>query len=95
MRIVPGASNGPVGVSAPTEATSTDATNASTSAVAQSSTAPLQSAVLQSAVAALNQMPDIDHARVSALRDALAKGELPFDAGKLANLIESWHRSGK
>jgi negative regulator of flagellin synthesis FlgM len=43
--------------------------------------APLQSAVLQPALAAL--------------RDALAKGELPFDANKLAGLIQRFHGSDK
>jgi negative regulator of flagellin synthesis FlgM len=94
MRIVPGASNGVAAVGTVQEVAAE--TNAgSTAASVQSGSAPLQSAVLQSAMAALNEMPDIDHARVAALRDALTKGELPFDAGKLASLIESWHRSGK
>jgi len=53
----------------------------------------LQSAVLQPALQALKAMPDIDHERVALLRDALAKGELPFDAGKLAGLIQRFHRS--
>ncbi len=52
----------------------------------------LQSAVMRPALAALREMPDIDQARVEALRDALARGELPFDAGKLAGLIERFHR---
>ena len=51
----------------------------------------LQSAVLQPALAALHAMPELDHARVAALRDALAKGELPFDAAKLAGLIQRFH----
>lgn len=54
-------------------------------------TGELQSAVLQPALAALREMPEIDHAKVAELRDALAKGELPFDAGKLAGLIERFH----
>lgn len=53
----------------------------------------LQSAVLQPALAALREMPDIDHAKVAALRDALAKGEIPFNAAKLAGLVERFHRS--
>jgi negative regulator of flagellin synthesis FlgM len=32
---------------------------------------------------------------VAQLRDALAKGELPFDAGKLAGLIQRFHRGEK
>lgn len=53
----------------------------------------LQSAVLQPAQAALRAMPDIDLDRVEALRQALAEGALPFDAAKLAGLIERFHRS--
>lgn len=53
----------------------------------------LQSAVMQPALAALRAMPEIDHAKVQALRDALAKGELPFDPAKLAGLIERFHGS--
>jgi len=44
---------------------------------------------------AMKDMPDIDHERVAQLRDALAKGELPFDAGKLAGLIQRFHRGEK
>jgi negative regulator of flagellin synthesis FlgM len=53
--------------------------------------APLQSAVLQPALAAMRDMPEIDHQRVAELRDALAKGELPFDPSKLAGLIQRFH----
>lgn len=55
--------------------------------------AALQSAGLQQAQAALSALPEIDHAKVAALRDALAKGELPFDAAKLAGLIDRYHGS--
>ena len=54
--------------------------------------AELQSAVMGPALQALKDMPEIDHERVAQLRDALAKGELPFDAGKLAGLIQKFHR---
>lgn len=53
--------------------------------------AALQSEVLQPAMAALRDMPEIDHERVAELRDLLAKGELPFDAGRLAGLIQRFH----
>lgn len=53
--------------------------------------APLQSEVLQPALAALAAMPEVDHARVAELRDALAKGELPFDPARLAGLIQRFH----
>ena len=36
-------------------------------------------------------MPDFDAGRVAELRELLAKGELPFDAGRLAGLIERFH----
>ncbi|NHZ62828.1 flagellar biosynthesis anti-sigma factor FlgM [Massilia genomosp. 1] len=51
----------------------------------------LQSDLLQPAMAALGAMPEIDHERVAQLRDALAKGELPFDAARLASLITRFH----
>jgi negative regulator of flagellin synthesis FlgM len=55
----------------------------------------LQSAVLAPAIEAARQAPDVDQARVAELRDALAKGSLPFDATKLAALIERYHRNAK
>jgi negative regulator of flagellin synthesis FlgM len=55
----------------------------------------LESAVLQPAQKALGALPDFDAARVAELRDALAKGELPFDAGRLAGLIQRFHGGGK
>ena len=55
------------------------------------SSAPLQSEVLQPAMAALAAMPDVDHERVAQLRDALARGELPFDPARLAGLITRFH----
>lgn len=54
---------------------------------------PLQSAVLQPAMQALRAMPEVDLERVAQLRDALAKGELPFDPAKLAGLIQRFHAS--
>jgi negative regulator of flagellin synthesis FlgM len=53
--------------------------------------AALQSEVLQPAMAALREMPEVDHERVAELRDALAKGELPFDPARLAGLIQRFH----
>jgi len=53
----------------------------------------LESAVLQPAQAALKALPDFDAARVAELRDALSRGELPFDAGRLAGLIQRFHGS--
>jgi negative regulator of flagellin synthesis FlgM len=53
----------------------------------------LESSVLQPAQAALRALPDFDAARVAELRDALSKGELPFDSGRLAGLIQRFHGS--
>lgn len=53
--------------------------------------AALQSAVLKPAADALHAMPDFDAARVAELRAALARGELPFDPGRLAGLIQKFH----
>ncbi|MBD8528991.1 MULTISPECIES: flagellar biosynthesis anti-sigma factor FlgM [unclassified Massilia] len=64
---------------------------ASAAAPAAASNAPLQSEVLQPAAKALAALPDFDAARVAELRDALAKGELPFDPARLAGLIQRFH----
>jgi negative regulator of flagellin synthesis FlgM len=63
-------------------------------ASAPTGTDALESAVLQPAQKAMKALPDFDAARVAELRDALAKGELPFDAGRLAGLIQRFHGSG-
>jgi negative regulator of flagellin synthesis FlgM len=62
-------------------------------AVSAFSSETLESSVLQPAQGALKALPDFDAARVAELRDALAKGELPFDAGRLAGLIQRFHGS--
>ncbi|SHN10330.1 negative regulator of flagellin synthesis FlgM [Duganella sacchari] len=62
-------------------------------ALAAPAPAPLQSAVLQPALQAMREMPEIDQEKVDMLRDALAKGELPFDPAKLAGLIQRFHGS--
>ena len=64
---------------------------ASTASGSGASSAPLQSEVLKPAADALRAMPDFDAARVAELRAALARGELPFDAGRLAGLIQKFH----
>jgi negative regulator of flagellin synthesis FlgM len=53
----------------------------------------LESSVLQPAQSALKALPDFDAEKVAELRDALTKGELPFDAGRLAGLIQRFHGS--
>ena len=67
-----------------------------TAATEASTTAPvaateLQSAVLQPALDAVREMPDVDQAKVDAIRDALARGEISFNPARLAALIERYH----
>ena len=62
-------------------------------AAAAATDSVLESSVLKPAQAALATLPDFDAARVAELRDALAKGELPFDAGRLAGAIQRFHGS--
>ena len=70
-----------------------DVPAAGDAAASASATAPaaLQSEVLKPAAEALRAMPDFDAARVAELRDALARGELPFDPARLAGLIQKFH----
>ena len=62
-----------------------------TPARASSGSADLQSGALQPAMAAMRERPELDEARVSELRDALARGDIGFDASKLAGLISRYH----
>jgi len=50
-----------------------------------------QAGTVAAAQEALAAMPEIDSARVAAVRDALARGEIRFDAQRLAGLIERFH----
>ncbi len=94
MKIVAGTAN-VSGTTVTKEVARPEATNRGAAVTTTAAAPALQSSVLEPAIAALRELPEIDHAKVAALRDALAKGELPFNAGKLAALIESYHRSGK
>ena len=51
----------------------------------------LASEVLKPAQATLAAMPEVDEVKVAALRDALAKGEIKFDANRLSQLIQRYH----
>lgn len=53
----------------------------------------LASSVLAGAKADLAALPEIDQAKVDALREALARGEIGFDAKRLATLIQRFHGS--
>ena len=79
------------GSGAPVATTSVGPAAAPAPAAAAPAAAALQSEVLQPAAKALSALPDFDATRVAELRDALAKGELPFDAGRLAGLIQRFH----
>lgn len=89
MKVVPGSATTPVAGIAPAAEIRTPATTA------PGTTAKLQSSVLQPAMAAMSEMPDIDQEKVTALKTALERGELPFNPAKLAALIERYHRSGR
>jgi negative regulator of flagellin synthesis FlgM len=91
MRISTPTPNGPA-IQRVADSAPADAADAAASAGAPA-TAPLQSAVLQPALQALREMPEIDQEKIDMLRDALAKGELPFDPAKLAGLIQRFHGS--
>ncbi len=86
MRISSGAP-GSVVVQTVTEAAPADTVRAPARVAGET----LQSAVMQPALQAMKEMPDMDHEKVAMLRDALAKGELPFNANKLAGLIQRFH----
>ena len=90
MRIVgtPGIAPAAPSAAAPEATPPMDATG-----VPATAQASMASSILQPALAALRELPDIDHAKVAALREALARGEVPFDAAKLAGLIERFHGS--
>lgn len=89
MKVVPGSAATPVAGIAPAAEIRTPAPTA------PSATSKLQSSVLQPAMAAMNEMPDINQEKVTALKAALERGELPFNPVKLAALIERYHRSGR
>ncbi len=83
--------SGPGAVSRVAETAAVDAAAAPLAAKPQAEGAALQSATLQPALDALRALPDFDHAKVAALRDALAKGEVAFDPARLAGLIQRFH----
>lgn len=75
---------------APQDAAAAPVVGAAASAIATDG-AERQTAGLQAAQAALRDMPEIDEAKVATLREALARGEIRFDAAKLAGLISRYH----
>jgi negative regulator of flagellin synthesis FlgM len=88
MRISSSPTPGGVAVQTVADTAPVEAAEAPARAAAQ---VELQSSVMQPALQAMKDMPEIDQEKVDMLRDALAKGELPFDPGKLAGLIQRFH----
>ena len=93
-------SNAPVpAVAAPT-ATSEIAANEAVSAKNSIGTkvpvpTKTESAALDAALASIRDLPEVDQAKVATLRDQLTNGDIPFDASKLATLIDRYHRTGQ
>ncbi|KQQ36123.1 negative regulator of flagellin synthesis LfgM [Duganella sp. Leaf126] len=90
MRITTSSPDG-MAVQRTAETAPVDGAEAPAAPSASATAAPLQSAVMQPALQAMRDMPEIDQEKVDMLRDALAKGELPFDPAKLAGLIQRFH----
>jgi len=87
MRI---AGNGPAaGVVQTQEIASTE--RAAAPVTPTSAPSELASDVLKPAQAALAQMPEVDMDKVATLKDALARGEIQFDADRLARLVQRYH----
>ncbi|OWQ93896.1 flagellar biosynthesis anti-sigma factor FlgM [Roseateles aquatilis] len=90
-------STGPLNPAAGTAGATTTAVDAADRAAGARASSPalqaaaLESDVLKPAQAAMADMPDVDQTKVAALRDALAKGEIRFDANRLAQLIQRFH----
>lgn len=78
---------GPMGVAASAGATG----EPTTPATATAPTEALASATLRPAQQALAELPEIDAAKVQRLREALANGEISFDADRLAALVQRFH----
>ncbi|MBK1689121.1 flagellar biosynthesis anti-sigma factor FlgM [Rubrivivax gelatinosus] len=93
MRIVSNGAGPVAATTAPGASERVETTTAAAPAAAAvvAPAAALESAVLKPAAAALAAMPEIDEARVAELRDAIARGEIGFDASKLAGLILRYH----
>lgn len=79
----------------PSLTTGTTSDKAAVQPAAPAAPQALESAALQPALAALRDLPEIDQAKVAALRDALARGEVPLDTDRLAGLIARYHGSRK
>lgn len=81
------------GVGPTTAATTSSETRvaAAPSAGPASQATALESETLKPAQAALAEMPEVDQAKVDALRDALAEGRIRFDPDRLAQLIVRYH----
>lgn len=72
----------------PTERTATAAASATTNAAAPSAVKLSEEGQVLSRIAgSLRDLPDVDSARVAALKDAIDKGEYKVDADRLAGRL--------
>ena len=72
----------------PTERTATAATSATTNAATPSAVKLSEEGQVLSRIAgSLRDLPDVDSARVAALKDAIDKGEYQVDADRLAGRL--------
>ncbi len=88
-------SNGPLNLVSGAGGVAADAPVSAASAASTTSpalqAAALESDALKPAQADLAAMPEVDEVKVAALRNALANGEIKFDANRLAQLIQRFH----
>jgi negative regulator of flagellin synthesis FlgM len=70
-------------------------TSSSTAAAAGTPQTDLESAILGPALAQIQELPEVDQTQVATLRSSIERGEIPFDASKLAALIQRYHRTGQ
>ena len=86
-------------VAAPTAASEITANQAVAAANSIGTKVPVptktESAALDAALASIRDLPEVDQAKVATLRDQLTAGDIPFDASKLASLIDRYHRTGQ
>lgn len=91
MKITSSGPMNPVTGASSAQVESTDRAAGAATASPALQAAALETDLLKPAQAELAAMADVDQTKVAALRDALAKGEIRFDANRLAQLIQRFH----
>lgn len=74
------------------EPAGTAGTPAAAAPVTQEKPVVLASDTLAPALQVINDMPDMDMERIGDIRQAMLDGSINFDASKLAELIQRYHR---